>query len=68
MLLGMGLTVLFDSGKRSPETVSNRHYMQNTTHELMAVTIARYAIGEQSWVNVDAIQESDCRDLQEKEN
>jgi hypothetical protein len=40
--------------------------VQNAAHKFRAVAIAGNAISEQSRVNVDAIQESDCRNLKAK--
>ena len=59
----MLLTVLFDDRKRSTKAMGNCHYVQNSAHEFRTVAVARDAIGKQSRVNVDAIQEGDGGDL-----
>jgi hypothetical protein len=66
MLSDMRRAVLFGSWERPSEAVGHSHYVQNAAHKFRAVAIAGNAISEQSRVNVDAIQESDCRNLKAK--
>jgi hypothetical protein len=63
MLSDMRRAVLFGRWKRPSEAVGHSHYVQYAAHKFRAVAIAGNAVSEQSRVNVDAIQESDCRNL-----
>jgi hypothetical protein len=62
----MWRAVLFGSWKRASEAVGYSHYMQNAAHKFRAVAVAGNAISEHSGVDVDAVQESDCRNLKAK--
>jgi hypothetical protein len=55
--------VILHGRKRAAKAVRDCHYVQNTTHEFVAVAIARDAVGEHARVNIHAVKESDCGDL-----
>ncbi len=63
----MRRAVLFGSRKRASEAVGYSHYVQNAAHKFKAVAVAENAVSEQSAVDVDAVQESDCWNLEAKE-
>ena len=59
-------SILFERRKRPSEAVRDSHYVQDTAHKFVAVTIARDSICEHRRVDVDPVQERDSRHLREK--